>query len=218
MSLCQDDFDVVWVNAGAAHVLANPYRRRSDSASWRRPCPAHRYPHDASQWDAGTGPSPRRVYHMEVHHMEHVHHFAGSSPDGAGLPGASDGPTAVRKPNGLRTAVGRRLTPGGGCCPAGAWPAGRRNHVSTRGADAYVDASTFSLTRPVDGRASDPEQVGELSGAVLTTFEESDQVRFLPMIQLGLLTTQAPLGLGDLHPFPGTQPNQIRTQPPSPAR
>ena len=90
--------------------------------------------------------------------------------------------------------------------------------VNPRGTDAYIDASTFSLTRPVDGRASDPEQVGELSGAVLTTFEESDQVRFLPMIQLGLLTTQAPLGLGDLHPFPGTQPNQIRTQPPSPAR
>ena len=84
--------------------------------------------------------------------------------------------------------------------------------MSTRGADAYVDASTFSLTRPIDGRASDPEQVGELSGAVLTTFEESDQVRFLPMIQLGLLTAQAPLGLGDLHPFPGTQPNQIRPE------
>ena len=71
--------------------------------------------------------------------------------------------------------------------------------MSARGADAYVDASTFSLTRPVDGRASDPEQVGELGGAVLT-FEESDQVRFLPMIQLGLLTAKAPLGLGDFIP------------------
>jgi hypothetical protein len=46
--------------------------------------------------------------------------------------------------------------------------------VSTCGDDAYVDASTFSLTRPVDDRASDPEQVGELSGAVLTTVEESE--------------------------------------------
>ena len=78
--------------------------------------------------------------------------------------------------------VGRRLTPGGGCCPAGLRLLDN-NHVSTRGGDAHVDASTFSLTRPVDGRASDPEQVGELSGAVLTTFEESHQVRFLAMIQ-----------------------------------
>src|SRR5664280_273226 len=107
--------------------------------------------------------------------------------------------------------VGRRLTPAVAVVPQG-YGLRDNNHVSTRGADAYVDASTFSLTRPVDGRASDPEQVGEVSGAVLTTFEESDQVRFLAMIQLGLLTTQAPLGLGDLHPFPGTQPNQIRTQ------
>jgi len=82
------------------------------------------------------------------------------------------------------------------------WPAGRRNHVSTRGADAYVDASTFSLTRPVDGRAGDPEQVGELSGAVLTTFEQGHQVRFLPVIELGLLTTQTPFGLGDLTTWP----------------
>jgi len=32
--------------------------------------PAHRYPHEASQRDTGTRPSPRRV-----HHMEHVHHL-----------------------------------------------------------------------------------------------------------------------------------------------
>ena len=72
--------------------------------------------------------------------------------------------------------------------------------MSTRGAGAYVDASTLLLTRPVDGRASDPEQVGELSGAVLTTFEESDQVRFLPMIQLGLLTAQLPLAFATFIP------------------
>src|SRR5664280_746648 len=107
--------------------------------------------------------------------------------------------------------VGRRLTPAVAVVPQG-YGLRDNNHVSTRGADAYVDASTFSLTRPIDGRASDPEQVGELSGAVLTTFEESHQVRFLPMIQLGLLAAQAPLGLGDLHPFPGTQPNQIRLE------
>ena len=34
-------------------------------------------------------------------------------------------------------------------------------------------------------------------------------MRFLPMIQLGLLATQTPFGLGDLHPLSGAQPNQI---------
>jgi len=96
---------------------------------------------------------------------------------------------------------------------------GTSHHVSTCGDDAYVDASTFSLTRPVDDRASDPEQVGELSGAVLTTVEESDQVRFLPMIQCGLLTAQAPLALAIFVPsrYAG-ESDQTRTQPPSPAR
>jgi hypothetical protein len=37
-------------------------------------------------------------------------------------------------------------------------------------------------------------------------------VRFLPVIELGLLTAQAPFGLSGLHAFPGAQPNQIRLE------
>jgi hypothetical protein len=53
-------------------------------------------------------------------------------------------------------------------------------------------------------RASDNTSA---SSVVLThPFDERDQVCFLPMTERGLLTAQAPRGLGDLHPFPGTQP------------
>lgn len=39
----------------------------------------------------------------------------------------------------------------------------------------------------VDGRSADPEQVGELTGAVLPSVEQGDQVRFLAGLELWLL-------------------------------
>ena len=100
-------------------------------------------------------------------------------------------------------------------------PAGHHMEPSADlGADAYDVASSLSFHGPIDSGAGDAEQVGELSRAVITAFEQSHQVRFLPLIELGLLTTQMPFGLGDLHALPGAQPNQVgqRTRPPSQAR
>ena len=75
--------------------------------------------------------------------------------------------------------------------------------------DAHDVASSLSLHCPVDGRSGDAEQVGEFSGAVLAASEKGHQVRFLAMVQLWLLATQTPFGLGDLHPLSGAQPDQV---------
>jgi hypothetical protein len=88
-------------------------------------------------------------------------------------------------------------------------PAGHRNHVSDGGAHAHADASPFSLTGTVDRRADDIEQVRELYGAALAAIEQGHQVRFLPLIKLGLLTTQTSFGPGYLHGLPGAQPNLV---------
>jgi len=64
-------------------------------------------------------------------------------------------------------------------------------------------------TAPVDGRASNPEQVGELSGAALPALKQGHQMRFLSAIELGLPATQTPFGLGDLDALFGGQPNQV---------
>ena len=100
----------------------------------------------------------------------------------------------------------------GRCCPAGV-PAGHRNYPSGNDVgDVRAGAGSFSLHRSVNGRAGDAEQVGELSGAVLASMKQSHHVCFLPMVQLGLFTTQTPFGFGDFHPLPGAQPNQVRLE------
>src|SRR5450756_1947056 len=72
--------------------------------------------------------------------------------------------------------------------------------VSTNGAaDAHDRPDPLPFHCPVDGRASNPEQVGKLSGAALAALEQGHQMRFLPAIELGLLATQMPFGLCDLH-------------------
>jgi hypothetical protein len=49
---------------------------------------------------------------------------------------------------------------------------GTPQHVSAdRGHTAHDGASPLALTRPVDGGTGDPEQVGELSGAVLAAIK-----------------------------------------------
>src|ERR1035437_2483261 len=98
-------------------------------------------------------------------------------------------------------------------------PAGHGNHLSAdRGADADDVARSLSLHCSVDGGAGDAEQVGELSGAVLAAIEQSHQVSFLPMVQLGLLATQTPFGLGDLHSLSCAQPNQLGLETRRPSR
>jgi hypothetical protein len=92
------------------------------------------------------------------------------------------------------------------------WPAGHTKPLlGNDGARARAGASPFSFSfhRPVNGGAGDAEQVCELRGAVLATMKQSHQVRFLPLIECGLLTAQTPFGFGDLHPLPGPQPNQV---------
>jgi hypothetical protein len=101
------------------------------------------------------------------------------------------------------TTIGTKETPAPvvGCCPAGVWPAGHRKHASTIGVPStHGRAKPFSLHCPVDGRAGDAEQVSELSGGVLPRTTQSHQVRFLPVIQLGLLATQTPLTLATFIP------------------
>ena len=85
----------------------------------------------------------------------------------------------------------------------------RQQTPSTNGAaDTHDRPHWLPLHRPVDGRASDPEQVGVRSSAVLPALKQGHQVRFLPAIELGLLAMQTPFGLGDLYALLGAQPNQ----------
>ena len=67
---------------------------------------------------------------------------------------------------------------------------------------AHDRANPLSLHCPADSRAGDTEQVGKFSGTVLAAIKQGHQVRFLPVIELGLLTTQTPFGLGDLTTWP----------------
>jgi hypothetical protein len=94
-------------------------------------------------------------------------------------------------------------------CPAGVWSAGHESRVLAGGAVARTAASSFSLTRAVDGGAGDAEQVGKLSGAVFAAVEQLGQMGLLAMIEFGLLVTQAPFRLGDSHAFAGAQPDQV---------
>ena len=91
-------------------------------------------------------------------------------------------------------------------------PAGHPEQLSGNdraGACPRAGAGPFSFHRPVDAGAGDAEQVGELRGAVLATMKQSHHVCFLPWIEFGLFAAQTPFGLGDLHAFAGTQPNQV---------
>jgi len=71
-------------------------------------------------------------------------------------------------------------------------PAGHRNQSANR-ADDLARASPLSLTGAIDGGAGHAEQLGELSGGVLAALEQGHQVRFLPLIELGLLPRRRPL-------------------------
>jgi hypothetical protein len=61
----------------------------------------------------------------------------------------------------------------------------------------------------VDGRAADPEELGDLGGAVLAAVHQGDEVGFLAAVELGLLSAQPTLGPGDLHALASAQPNQV---------
>ena len=66
-------------------------------------------------------------------------------------------------------------------------------HVSANGAaDAHHRLNPLPLHCPVGAGASDAEQIGELSGAVLVAMKQGYQVRFLPVMEFGLLTTETP--------------------------
>src|SRR5450631_3919494 len=88
--------------------------------------------------------------------------------------------------------------------------AGQQTPSTNGAADTHDRANSLPFDRPVDGRTSNPEQVGELSGAVLAALNQGHQMRLLSAIELGLLATQTPFGLGDLHALLGAQPNQVR--------
>ncbi len=66
------------------HIGADPFQRTDTRTTHRNGTPGQ-----------GRLPGGFTTWNMSIT-------FPGSSPDGSGLPGASDGPTAVRKPNGLR--------------------------------------------------------------------------------------------------------------------
>jgi hypothetical protein len=61
----------------------------------------------------------------------------------------------------------------------------------------------------VDGGAADAEQLSDLSGAVLAAVYQRDQVCFLAAVEVGLLSPQPALGLGDLHALPCPEPDQV---------
>ncbi len=67
-----------------------------------------------------------------------------------------------------------------------------------------------ALDGAVDGGAGDADEVAEFGGAVLAGIVQGDQMCFLPGVELGLLATKPPFGLGDLHALAGAQPDQVR--------
>lgn len=67
------------------HIGADPFQRTDTRTTHRNGTPGQ-----------GRLPGGFTTWNMSIT-------FPGSSPDGSGLPGASDGPTAVRKPNGQRS-------------------------------------------------------------------------------------------------------------------
>src|SRR5664279_1512616 len=73
-----------------------------------------------------------------------------------------------------------------------------RTWVSADGASASgALPGCLAPDRPVHGGPCDAEQITELGGAVLTGFQQRDQVCFLTGIEFGLLAPQSTLGLGD---------------------
>jgi hypothetical protein len=89
--------------------------------------------------------------------------------------------------------------PSGGLRSRRGVPAGHRNQLSASD-HAQTGASPLPFHCPVDGGTSYAEQVGEFSGAVVPAVEQSHQVRFLPVVQLGLLTRKRPLALATFMP------------------
>jgi hypothetical protein len=69
--------------------------------------------------------------------------------------------------------------------------------------------NALSLDGAVDRRSTDAEEFGHLEGAVLATVDQGDEVGFLTAVELGLFPAQPALGLGDLHAFPGPEPNEV---------
>src|SRR3954454_5569410 len=100
-------------------------------------------------------------------------------------------------------------------CPAGVSDTGRpapRTAVNASMSPPRESGSGFdalALDGAVDRRAADAEELGDFEGAVLATVYQRDQVRLLATVELGLFATQPTLGLGDLHAFSGTKPDQV---------
>ena len=67
----------------------------------------------------------------------------------------------------------------------------------------------MALFCSVHGGPADPKQVGEFCGAVFPGFQQSDQMGFLPRVELGLLTPEPTFRLRALHALPGPQPDQV---------
>jgi hypothetical protein len=69
----------------------------------------------------------------------------------------------------------------------------------------------------VNGGAADTEELSDLEGAVLAACTR-DRVSFLTAVGPGLLATQAPPGLGDLHAFASAEPDKVADSEPDQAR
>jgi hypothetical protein len=66
-------------------------------------------------------------------------------------------------------------------------------------------ASVRCATRP-------PRPLGEVEGGVFAGAPQVHELCSLPAVELGLLTPQASLGLGDGHPFARARPGQVRLE------
>jgi hypothetical protein len=65
------------------------------------------------------------------------------------------------------------------------------------------------LEGAVDGGSADAEEFGEFGLSVGAEVVQLEQVFGLVRLQLGLLTAKPAVGLGDLHPLPGSHPDQV---------
>ena len=85
------------------HIGADPFQRTDTRTTHRNGTPGQ-----------GRLPGGFTTWNMSIT-------FPGSSPDGSDLPGTSDGPTAVRKPNRLQTTSGIRASDRKTDTSGGAW-------------------------------------------------------------------------------------------------
>ena len=93
------------------------------------------------------------------------------------------------------------------CGTAGAVGRFQRSVSPPRGGSRF---DALPLDRSVHRGAADPEQLGDLGGAVLAAVHQRDRGALLPPVELRLLAAQPSLGSrDDLHALAGTKPDQL---------